>query len=196
MDKAERARQKRAAKKKESRQEAAADRARRIMREAPASLPAARASAPEDAAGWPVHECWATEEWYEQGARVHVTFARRHESGRVAAAFFDVDLAEAGVVQASWRDDLTEQGYRYEVSERAQERVMREVEPALAVKIVQEGLAWGERRGHDQAEGAARAMALFGDVRASKARDAVLTGRPDVVEREPRKGLMGWLFGG
>jgi two-component system cell cycle response regulator DivK len=52
----------------------------------------------EEAAAWPLAECYVGDKWHEDGARVPAIFVRKHPSGRVMAASMDVDLADQGIV--------------------------------------------------------------------------------------------------
>ena len=49
----------------------------------------------------PVGECWVSDNWDQRGARVAVAFSRMSAQGLGAVAFFECDLAEGGVIEAS-----------------------------------------------------------------------------------------------
>jgi len=134
----------------------------------------------EQARRWPMASCWASDNWHEQGAHVHVAFTRRHDDGRMAAAFFELDLADKGVVHVLADAPMTQAEIHGELAKRGHDgRALFEIDPMLAVKLVNTARDWGVKQGHDQHSGLQRAQRLFGGVRGSKAREEVRTGYPD-----------------
>jgi len=161
-------------------------------------------ASPAQAAAWPAGECFAGDNWHEQGARLQVVFTRRRADGRVGAAFCEVDLGERGLVSVEVRTDLEQGTLNYEVSLRAQDRPMVIVEPDLAVKVVLEAAAFGEHRGRDAPAALPRARALFGAIDGSTCRHDILCADGEDAgsgEAEASQGLMSRLtkmlkFGG
>ena len=140
----------------------------------------------EQARRWPMAGCWASQNWYEQGASVHVAFTRRHDDGRMAAAFFDLDLEARGVTGVTADAPLTTAEIHAELAKRSDQGVaMIEIDPTLAVKLVNTARDWGTKQGHDQPSGLQRAQRLFGGIRGSKAREEILTGSPDPNAPKP-----------
>lgn len=134
----------------------------------------------EQTRNWPMATCWASDNWHEQGAQVVVAFCRRHDDGRMAAAYFELDLAERGVVSVHADAPLTEVQVHTELAKHSsEERPLLEVDPMLAVKLVHTARDWGVKQGHDQPSGLQRAARIFGGVRGSKAREEIRTGVPD-----------------
>ena len=131
------------------------------------------------AAEWPLSESWISQNWHEQGATVHAMLTRTHPSGRMAAAVFEVDLAEKGVVSASVLSDAHPAEVQQELAKRSTDLSgMQVVEPELVVKLVREGSLFGEVNGHAQPADIGPGLALFPDVDAKHCPHAIHTGLP------------------
>ncbi|MCB9760222.1 MAG: hypothetical protein H6739_10340 [Alphaproteobacteria bacterium] len=141
----------------------------------------------QEAAGWDLADAYVSEDWHAQGPRVWAVFARQHSSGSMAAAIFDVDLRERGVVSAELRVGIPEGELHMELARLSQTKAMMIVEAGLVVKVVKEGLAHGESRGVAQPEEAAEAMTLFAGVEPSY--QDVLVGAEPPPPPEPEGGL-------
>jgi hypothetical protein len=146
--------------------------------------------------GWPVGECYLSEDWHEQGARVHAGFVRQNTDGRLAAAFFEVDLRSEGVVECVARGGVSEGGVQAEMARRSElcDKAMLVAEPDLVVKVVNTGLALTRSAGRALPDGLDEAIALFGDLDGSTAEVAVLTGDPPPPPPK-KKSLFTLLFG-
>jgi hypothetical protein len=157
----------------------------------------------EQAQRWPMSDCWASDNWHEQGATVEVCFTRRHEDGRMAAAFFTIDLADKGVVQVSADAPLTLTDIHGKLAKRgANGHAMLEVEPSLVVKLVDTGRDFGVKQGHVQPSGLKRARKLFAGIRGGKCPHDITTGPydPNAPKASPRsrglfEGLKKRIFG-
>lgn len=140
----------------------------------------------------PVGECWVSDNWDQQGAQVAVAFSRMSGQGLGTVAFFECDLAERGVVEASTFTRVSADQVMGTAGQKGGERTMMVADPALAVKVVTTA------RGLGEVAGVAEACQLFGDVRAEDCRDDVLTG-PSQAKQPPRDGgifgAIGRLFG-
>ena len=128
------------------------------------------------AAGWPVHEVYVSEGWHEQGPRVRAILSRMRDDGRLAAAIFDVDLRERGVVEARLELDWQVPDLQRELVLASGEEALIACEPELVVKLVRAGARHGEGRGHSQAAGLERAEQLFGDLDPGDCRQEILVG--------------------
>ncbi len=171
--------------------------AQRKRREAVTTKPAEELAA--GAMRWPLGAAWITAGWYERGAHVHVAISRRRADGNLAAGFYEVDLAERGLLRARIASGYTEERILAEVGKHAdEEQGMIEADPVLAAKVVLEGLRFGEAQGHPRPPGADKALALLDDIDISTFREEIRTGRD--VPPAPRSGPWGafvrWLFGG
>lgn len=150
----------------------------------------------EQAARWPVWDCWASENWHEQGAHVYCCFARRHDDGQVAAAFFELDLSDKGVVEVATKAPITQGEVHAELAKVAgEELAMLSVDPMLVVKLVDTARDFGEKQGHRQPSNLGKARKIFGGIRGSKAREEIRVGTPDPNAPPPKKASGGWLDG-
>lgn len=174
-----------------------AARATRGSRPAPTAAGTARSPGLDGAERWPAGECYLSEHWHEQGARVHAAFVRAHSDGRLAAAFFEVDLLRDGVVGVLARAGVSEGAIQGEMARRSEltGKAMLVAEPALVAKVVRTGLAWGRTNGSPDPAGLSEALGLLGDEDGTSAPQAVLTGEPPPPP-EKRRSLLGRLFGG
>jgi len=119
----------------------------------------------EEAATWPVGECYVSSNWHERGAHVHAGFTRTHADGRRAAAFFEIDLAERGVIGCAAKMGLAEASIQGELVRRSSdEKPMLAIEPELVVKLVKAGAAWGAQRGGSLPPAYEKGLRLFGTV--------------------------------
>jgi len=168
-DKKTRRREKRRAKDRaKSKEKAASGRARRKG--------GAAAMTVEKASNWPVHECYVSENWHDQGPRVHAILSRVRDDGRLAVALFEVDLMEEGVVSAQVELDWQVPMLQRAVVERSEALPMVTCVPDLIAKIVEEGARYGSDKGHAQASNLAEVSALFGDVRSEDCTYDILVG--------------------
>lgn len=146
-----------------------------------------RTVSPAEAAEWPVADCYISQSWPDQGPTIHAVFTRKHASGTVAAALFEIDLGERGVISAEAM--IGEEPIRLyaELEKRSQPVSLLIVDPGLVVKAVQEGRAFGKQQGVDEPEELAEILALLGDT--PPAPQQFLTGRePKRAEPEPSEG--------
>ncbi len=128
------------------------------------------------AAGWPVHEVYVSEGWHEQGPRVRAILSRMRDDGRLAAAIFEVDLRERGVVEARLELDWQVPDLQRALVPASEEEALVACDPELVVKLVRVGARHGEDRGHRQAAGLERAEQLFGDLDPADCRQDILVG--------------------
>lgn len=178
-------------KQKRKREEARASRGSR--RPPDASAPA-RPSI--DGAGrWPLGECYLSENWTEQGARVDAAIVREHSDGPVAVAFFTVDLRRDGVVEADARA-VPAGSVHYAMAQRSERSglAMRVAEPALVAKLVRVGLEHGRANGARDVAGLAAALAVLGDLDGAAAPEAILVGEPPPPPPERPPSLLGRLL--
>jgi hypothetical protein len=118
-----------------------------------------------EASGWPLHECWASPDWHERGVTVQAVLVRRHPSGRYAAAFFEVDLQDQGVLSSRVVVGLEEPNLNFELGKASSEDdPLVVVEAALVRKLVETGAEWGQSRDHGPKGDYRKACQLFGDV--------------------------------
>jgi len=149
----------------------------------------------EQARRWPMWDCWVSQGWEQQGAQVHCCFARRHDDGRIAAAFFELDLAEKGVLAVAARSPVTAAEVHAELGRRSgEDTALMSCEPTLVVKLVDSARDFGEKQGIDQPSGLKRARRLFGSVSGRKSPHEILVGRPD-QEAPARPPKEGWFSG-
>ena len=127
--KGERRKQEKRAKQKKKRNAASVRRTRQSARLAPKSL--------AEVTGWPVGECFVSENWYEHGPYVHAIFTRRASDGALAGAVFEVDLAERGLVVAKPLSGLTDGMLQSELVTRSQEHAMVSHDGPLVAKLVE-----------------------------------------------------------
>ncbi len=134
----------------------------------------------EDAALWPVGECYVSSNWFERGVVVQAGFTRVHSDGRKAAAFFEVDLADKGVIACVAKAGLTEAHIQGELVRRSSEETpMLLIEPELVVKLVETGADWGSGRGNKLPPAFDKGQRLFGDVRSADCAHEILCGTED-----------------
>jgi hypothetical protein len=131
------------------------------------------------AAEWPLSESWISQNWHEQGAHIHAMLTRTHTSGRMAAAVFEIDLAERGVVNASVLTDADPAEVQQQLARNSTDlSSMQVVEPELIMKMVREADLFGETNGHKQAADISKGLGLFPDVDARDCPHAILVGKP------------------
>lgn len=164
----------------------------RGSRHAPPSPDAAGGGLSAEAcASWPVSECYLSQNWHEHGPRLQAVFTRAASDGRVAAAFFELDLAEEGVVDVLFRAPVSEQGVLGEVARRSESLgEPLQVDDALRVRKAVEA---ARELGGDP-PGLADALALFGDLDPRACSDTFLIGHaPEPAPK--KKSLFSMLFG-
>lgn len=129
---------------------------------------------------WSVGECFVSEDWHEQGARVHAVVSRE-KGGRAVAAFFEIDLAERGVIDVRTLGGLTPDHVRGECGRISEETgdALVTCAPALVAHIVHAARAFGAERGHAQPSGLPGALALLGGIDPEDTPFEVELGRPD-----------------
>ncbi len=143
------------------------------------------------ASEWPISESWVSANWHEKGGIVHGALTRTHPSGKTAAALFEVDLADRGVVSVKKFTDAHPAEVQQELVRRSSDAAQMHVtEPELIAKLVRDARAYGEKRGHEQPKGIGDAMSLFPDVDPEMCPHTFLTGDPldDEVTDEIAKG--------
>lgn len=128
----------------------------------------------EEAVLWPIADCYISQNWPDQGPTIHAVLTRKHAGGTVAAALFEIDLAEKGVLSAELMIGVEPIRLYAELERRSQPISLLIVDEGMVVKAVQEGSAFGVKQGHPQPENLAEVMALFGD--AKPAPQQLLTG--------------------
>jgi len=145
----------------------------------------ASAMTTEKAAHWPVHECYVSENWHDQGPRLHAILSRVRDDGRLAVAMFEVDLMAEGVISAEVALDWQVPGLQRAVVERSESLPMITCVPDLIVKIIEEGSRHGIEKGHTQAAGLTEASKLFGELRAEDCTYDILVG--DTPPEKPKR---------
>lgn len=99
------------------------------------------------AAGWPLHECRVNPDWQDRLA-ASVVVARRRPDGGLAVGMFFVDLGCLGVTWANGLSDLSPRRYRELVGDFADRHgAFEPCAPALAARIVEAGLRYGDELG-------------------------------------------------
>lgn len=151
----------------------------------------------DQALTWPVDECYVSESWHEQGARVQVIATRRSNTGRLAIASYEVDLAEQGIVQCALVGGLTDIDLQAQLTRASAEGVAMALrEPELIAKIVTVGHAWGVSQGHEPPAAADRGLRFLTGIDPDAAPEEIRTG---ITPPEPeKKGIfsgIGKLFG-
>lgn len=170
----ERRRQKSIAKQKQRREAAQDSRRRRTT----------KASAPRgDASGWPVHEAWISQDWYEWETRIHAMVVRKHADGLFAYAAFEVDLGDDGLVACKTEQRIGEGNVQQAIVERSQEKAMALTTAPNVVRLVQDALDWGHRRKLPDPKGLAAALEMLDGIDAEDARIDFMFGHED--EEEP-----------
>ena len=151
----------------------------------------------ERARNWPIWDCWASQNWHEQGAHVYCCFARKHDDGTIAAAMFEIDLEEKGVLEVATRTTTNASDIHAELARvSGDDLAMVSVDPTLVVQLVDSARDLGRENGHDQPNGLNHARRLFGSTRASKGRHEILTGKHDPSAPKPDKPSGGGWFDG
>lgn len=137
--------------------------------------------------GWPLGEAWLGQDWHEQGARVPAVITRSHPSGGIAAAMFDLDLRERGVVRSALLVGLDQDELNRRLAELSDSAPMVQIAPGHVLACVEAARGLSE----DLPDDFEHARALFGDLEVDRSIE-VLTGAPP--EPEKKKGLLGRLF--
>jgi hypothetical protein len=131
----------------------------------------------EEAAAWPLAECYVGDKWHEDGARVPAIFVRKHPSGRVMAASMDVDLAEQGIVDLELWALQTVNELNMKLATLSQDTPLLVVPAELVVRIARVAHAHGVKEEYDQPEEWAKVEQLFGDVTPGAGTPDVRAGR-------------------
>ncbi|MEW6746888.1 MAG: hypothetical protein AB1486_29475 [Planctomycetota bacterium] len=127
------------------------------------------------AARWPVFEARVNEDWRERGLATVVISRRGGDS--LAVGFFLVDCSCLGVKDAHAIADFSEADYRRLLGNLSQEGPLQECDPALAVKIVETGLAYARRLGFRPHPDFELASEILGDIDASTCPEEIPCGR-------------------
>lgn len=145
---------------------------------------------------WPVSDCYLSENWSDQGARVHAAFVRENDEGRCAAAFFEVDLKTEGVTEVLSRGNVSYAAVQGEMARRSElsKKAMLVADPALVAKLVLTGVDYGRDQGLSPPKGLDEALRLFGDIDPEDAPESILVGTPPPPPAK-KKSLFSVLFG-
>jgi len=151
------------------------------------------------AVGWTAGTAYLSANWSERGALVHAVFTRNRADGRIAAAFFEVDLAERGVIAVKSGTSYNEARILAEVGRRSEPVAMMEADPGLVAKLVHEGHRWGVSQGHEPPRGLDEALALMADMDPENYPTKIPCGREEPPKR--RSGglltaIKGWFTRG
>ena len=114
---------------------------------------------------WPFGDAFIGEAWHEQGARFPVFVTRKHPSGEMAAAFFELDLGLQGVTHARLEKHVHPGVFQKtlaEVSE--QDQALMIVSPEHALACVEAAWELSEKGDFELPRGFASARAFFGDL--------------------------------
>lgn len=141
----------------------------------------------EQAAGWPLGECYISQDWHEKAPQIQAIFTRLRKDGRMAAALFELDLAEAGVKGARLELDWKLSSLQQVLVALSREKPLVVCEPGLVVKVVQEAAKLGE----GSTPQLARARALFGEIKPSSSE--ILTGAAPAPKAEEASESKGFL---
>jgi hypothetical protein len=147
---------------------------------------------------WPTGDCYLSQNWTDWGQTVHAIFTRRHDSGRLAVALFEIDMARRGIINVRATAQYDEFRLGNDLDQRSSDdSPLLVVEPELIVKLVMESYQFGVSSGHGEPQGYAKSIALFGSITASDSDQFILLGNEDEdgptedVPREPSS--EGWL---
>ncbi len=137
---------------------------------------------------WPVGECWISQSWSEPGSRIQAVFTRAHATGRAAAAMFELDLDQRGLIATSVLldgDPRRIQAHLVAVSD--EDHGMMQVDAELLVKIVRTAGRIASANGTSLPGDWATALQLFGDIRGDTPVEVIAEAEP---EPEPRRGML------
>ena len=110
---------------------------------------------------WPLSTCYIGASWHERGCHVRAVLTRYHEQGRLAAAYFEVDLEEHGVVDAWQRADWKSGEFEDFIGSLGEHvEPMEMCEPGLVKKL----LDTAEPMTQDFPKGWPQALAMVWDV--------------------------------
>lgn len=142
-----------------------------------------------ECAEWPTGECYLSDNWHEHGPRIVAAFTRRHQDGRIAAAFFEADLRAEGIVEAAFHAPVSEDMVLSEVARRSEllDVPMRLDSPERIAKVLSTARALGE--GSDPL-----VLAFLDGVDTGACDDVILTGEPPPPPPKKRN-LFTFLFG-
>lgn len=137
----------------------------------------------EQALTWPEGECYLSQAWHEQGAHIYAVFTRKHNSGRVCAALFELDLAEEGVQDVELFMGVKEEQLMARLAALSQQHPLVVAGAEMIVHAVRTAHDWGVRQEFEQPEDYTEATRLFGEFK-------LPPGMPDFkVGREPGASL-------
>lgn len=144
-----------------------------------------------EAVRWPVGECYLSQHWHEHGPHLHAVFTRAASDGRVAVAFFELDLESGGVIDVLFRAPVSADAVLGEVARRSElSGDPIQVSDALRVrKAVEVAMELGGAPAM-----LPEALALFGDLDPRACEDSFLTGSPPPPPPK-KKSLFTMLFG-
>ena len=128
---------------------------------------------------WPFGDAFVGEAWHEQGGRFPVFVTRKHPSGEMAAAFFELDLSGPGVTHAKLETHVHPGVFQRtlaEVSENDQPLMV--VSPAHALACVEAAWQLSEDNGRELPRGFASARAFFAELKPSEEVE-LLTGQDE-----------------
>lgn len=138
---------------------------------------------------WPVSNCYIGASWHERGCHVRAVLTRYHEHGRLAAAYFEIDLEEQGVIDAWHRADWQSGEFEDFIGSLGEHvEPMEMCEPGLIKKLVDTA----EPMTEDFPQGWAQALAMIWDV--DPEGPAFVTGAEPTEDTErPSVGFWGGL---
>lgn len=110
----------------------------------------------------PVLECRISQSWKE-GGFAQVLIARQGAAG-ITAGLFLVDLGCLGVKDCVSIVDYGDPEYRAFLERVSEHEPLVECDPALAVKVVQSGVAYASQLGFRPARGYSKVQQIFGDI--------------------------------
>lgn len=124
---------------------------------------------------WPLLECRISRSWKE-ASFAQVLIARQGDSG-ITAGLFLVDLGCLGVKDCVSIVDHNETEYRAFVEHVSEGDTLEECNPALAVKVVEAGVAYASQLGFRPARDYPGARGIFGDIDPDDCNETVPCGK-------------------
>ncbi len=183
----ERQRQKARARKK-ARDEGRRARRSEIRRRQGERVESTERSSLQGASEWPVRDCMISFDWEEGERPADLVLSRQHSDGRVAAAFFAVDIGCLGVKRAWGRAPIPGRQYLSTLEEMSERSPMMEISTADALKILETATAWGDRFGFSSHPDYQRIRTLFGETRTDASRLRIECGRDGQPFYVPEEG--------
>lgn len=150
-------------------------------------------------AGWPLWECYLSENWSEQGATVQALITRKSGQGAIALATVQFDLAMRGIVDCKLLGGLRVEDFNRSLAAltaRGEGVVMRE--PELVVKVVRQAADYGKQMGFVPPEDWDRIDRFIGEIDTSAVAEDAPTGIPGAPDVKPSMfaNLRKRIFGG